>query len=291
MPDGSVIVTEIKTGKLTRVAPDGTKTEVADVGKGPNGLAVGADGALYVCNNGGFSWTEIGDMLIPVGEGGISEPPDYTSGSIQRVDIDTGEVTTLYTECDGNRLNGPNDIVVDKDGGLWFTDLGKSRARDVDKGFLYWAKPDGSEIREVAVGGHGYNGIGLSPDGARLYTVETNTARLYAFEIGGPGELKGTPGPTGSGGQLLGAGTMHDMFDSLAIEENGNICVATLGAEPGISVFSPDGKLVERVSMPDPLTTNICFTGDDMKTAFITLSLFGKLAKVEWARPGLRLNF
>src|SRR5207244_747413 len=116
MPDGSVILTEIKSGHLTRVAPDGTKSLVADVGKGPNGLAVGADGALYVCNNGGFIWTEIGDMNIPVGANGVSQPPDYTSGAIQRVDVDTGAVTELYTSCDGNRLNGPNDIVVDKDG-------------------------------------------------------------------------------------------------------------------------------------------------------------------------------
>lgn len=290
LPDGSVIVVEIKPGKITRVAPDGTKTEVADVGGGPNGLAIGPDGALYVTNNGGFIWTEIGDMNLPIGPGGASEPPDHTGGSVQRVAIDTGEVTTLYTECDGNRLNGPNDIVFDQDGSFWFTDLGKTRERDVDRGFIYWAKADGSEIRQVASGNHGFNGIGLSPDGSRLYSVETSTAHLYAWDIAGPGELTGGNPLTG-GGIFLGAGQPLQAFDSLAIEENGNICVATLIHEAGITVFDPDGKIVETVGFADPLTTNICFGGDDMRTAYVTLSASGRLAKAPWSRPGLRLSF
>ncbi len=290
MPDGTVVLTEIKTGKLTRVAPDGTKTEVADVGGGPNGLAVGADGALYVCNNGGFIWTEIGEMNIPIGANGVSQPADYTSGSIQRVDIDTGGITTLYTACGDNRLNGPNDMVVDQEGGLWFTDLGKTRERDVDRGFIYWAKPDGSEIKQVAAGNHGYNGIGLSPDGSRLYSVETSTAQLFAWDIAGAGELTGGNPLTG-GGIFLGSGHVHALFDSLAIEENGNICVATLIHEPGITVFNPDGQVIEQVEFPDPMPTNICFGGDDMGTAWVTLSAMGKLARASWSRPGLKLRF
>jgi gluconolactonase len=290
MPDGSVIVVEIKTGKLTRVAPDGTKSEVADVGGGPNGLAIGPGGALYVCNNGGFIWTEIGEMNIPVGPNGVSQPPEYTNGSIQRVDLETGAVTTLYTACGENRLNGPNDMVVDKDGGLWFTDLGKTRERDVDRGFIYWAKADGSEIRQVALGNTGYNGIGLSPDGSRLYSVETSTARLYAWDIAGPGEVTGGNPLTG-GGIYLGEGKTHMLFDSLAIEENGNICVATLLTEPGITVFNPDGQIVDQVEFPDPMPTNICFGGNDMRTAWVTLSALGKLAKAPWSRPGLKLNY
>lgn len=290
MADGSVIVTEIKTGMLTRVAPDGEKSTVADVGGGPNGLAIGADGALYVCNNGGFLWSDMAGMNIPIGPNGVSQLPDHTGGSIQRVDISTGVVTTLYTECDGNRLNGPNDIVVDKDGGLWFTDLGKTRERDADRGFIYWAKPDGSAIRQIAIGGTGYNGIGLSPDGSRLYSVETSAGHLFAWDITGPGEVTGGNPLTG-GGIFLGHGPVHALFDSLAIEANGNIAVATLLTGPGITVFNPDGQIVELVEMPDPMPTNICFSGDDMQTAHVTLSAMGKLARIDWARPGLKLNF
>ena len=80
MADGSIILVEIKIGKLTRVAPDGTKSEVADVGGGPNGLAVGAGGAMYVCNHVGFIWTEIGEVNVTFGPNGVSKPHEETSG-------------------------------------------------------------------------------------------------------------------------------------------------------------------------------------------------------------------
>jgi gluconolactonase len=74
------------------------------------------------------------------------------------------------------------------------------------------------------------------------------------------------------------------------MEESGNICVATIG-ESGISVISPTGELVEFVATPDIFTTNICFGGDDMRDAYITLSGTGKLVKTRWARPGLKLRY
>ena len=59
MPDGSVIVVEIAGQRLTRVAPDGTKTTIAEMGGGPNGAAMGPDGKIYVCNNGASTGTRI----------------------------------------------------------------------------------------------------------------------------------------------------------------------------------------------------------------------------------------
>ena len=128
MPDGSVILVEIEAGRLTRVQPSGAKEIVAEPGGGPNGAAMGADGACYVCNNGGFKWAydeEPGSMR-PVGQA-----DDYVTGRIERIDIQTGKVETLYDNCNGNRLSGPNDIVFDRKGNMWFTDLGKARARDL----------------------------------------------------------------------------------------------------------------------------------------------------------------
>ncbi len=86
MDDGSVIFVEIKAGKLTRLAPDGTLSTVATTGGGPNGAAIGPDGAIYVCNNGGFAWYEQDGLLLP---GNAAD--DYTTGRIERVDIATGE--------------------------------------------------------------------------------------------------------------------------------------------------------------------------------------------------------
>ena len=145
MPDGSVILVEIEAGRLTRIAPDGTKQTVAEPGGGPNGAAIGPDGKCYVCNNGGFNWHEADGILRPV-----SQADDYSGGQIEKIDLDTGAVEVLYSQCGDNRLNGPNDIVFDGDGGFWFTDLGKARARDMDRGAVYYARTDGSLIVEVA---------------------------------------------------------------------------------------------------------------------------------------------
>jgi gluconolactonase len=176
MGDGSVLLVEIKRGTLTRVRPDGGQEIVANLGGGPNGAAIGPDGKVYVCNSGGFEWFDLDGLTVPG-----DEPGNYTGGMIQRVDAGTGRVETLYTECDGHPLKGPNDIVFDAAGGFWFTDLGKSRKRDMDRGGLYYALPDGSEIREVVYPLFTPNGVGLSADGRRVYVAETMTARTGAI--------------------------------------------------------------------------------------------------------------
>jgi gluconolactonase len=278
MPDGSVIVTEIRGGRLTRVLPDGTKTTVAETGGGPNGLAVGPDGALYVCNNGGMT---------------RSAP----RGSIQRVDIATGKVETLYSEATNAPLCAPNDIVFDTHGGFWFTDHGKTRldTRTRDVVGVFYARPDGSACHEVIFPLENPNGIGLSPDGKTLFVAETYTCKLWAFTIKGPGEIEKVPPAdgglrVGGGGRFVYSPTGLRYFDSLAVEANGNVCVAMCGAG-GIAVISPAGELVDVFETGDAFTTNICFGGADMRTAWITLSGSGRLVKTQWPRPGLELNY
>ena len=80
------------------------------------------------------------------------------------------------------------------------------------------------------------------------------------------------------------------MFDSLAVDAEGNVCVATL-INGGITVVSPDGASVEHIPMPDRYTTNICFGGDDLTTAYATLSNSGRLVAFDWPRPGLALSY
>ena len=285
MADGSVILTEIERGQITRIAPDGSKSVVATPGGGPNGLAIGPDGKLYCCNNGGFNWNEAGGFLAPHG---IAD--DYSGGRIERIDINTGEVEILYKSGDfGCTLRGPNDIVFDGHGGFWFTDHGKVdyRARCLDIVGIFYAKADGSHIEEVIFPSYNPNGIGLSPDGTRLYAAETYTCRLTAFNVIAPGKVDDAAGPGGPGIPVYRPAG-YKFFDSLGIEECGNICVATIG-ECGISVISPEGELVEFVATDDIFTTNICWGGPDMKTAYVTLSGSGRLAAIDWARPGLKL--
>jgi gluconolactonase len=285
MPDGSVLLVEIKRGTLTRVAADGRTEVVAECGGGPNGAAIGPDGAVYVCNNGGFEWHEQGGILVPG-----HQPESYRGGSIQRVDLGSGKVTTLYTECDGHPLRGPNDIVFDTSGGFWFTDHGKTRPRDRDRTGVYYARPDGSSIREVIFPLDAPNGIGLSPDGKRLYVAETWSGRVWGWDVVGPGAVVFPSSIGPQTGVLLAGLPGYQLLDSLAVDGAGNVCVATL-VNGGITVISPDGSKIEHIATGDPLTTNICFGGSDRRTAYLTLSGTGRLATMEWPRPGLRLAY
>jgi gluconolactonase len=285
LADGSVIVVEIAGGRLTRVAPDGKKHVIAELGGGPNGAAIGPDGKCYVCNNGGFAWhKDANGHLRPTGRA-----EDYKSGRIEQVDIETGRARVLYDSCDGIPLKGPNDIVFDKAGGFWFTDLGKIYGRLMDRGAVYYARTDGSLIKEAIFPVMTPNGVGLSPDGKTLYVSETETSRLWSFPITGEGELSKEPWPSPNGGRLVHGLPGYQRFDSLAVEQGGNICVATL-VRAGVSVISPDGKLVEFHEASEVYCTNICFGGKDMRTAFLTLSGSGRLIAVDWPRAGLVLN-
>ena len=287
MPDGSVVLVEIRGKRLTRVYPDGRKEVVADIPGGPNGAALGPDGKMYLCNNGGFSWIPTRNTFMP----GPASAAEYIGGSIQRVDLQSGKVETLIDKCGEHRLNGPNDLVFDKHGGLWFTDLGKRRTRDMDLGGLYYLKPGMKEIVEGAFGVMPANGIGLSPDENTVYVAETPTARLWAYELSGPGEVKPRdPIYRGERGKPIAGLGGYQMFDSLAVEASGNVCVATL-ISGCISVIAPDGTLVEQVPTGDRMTTNVAFGGPDLKTAYITLSGKGELVAMDWPRPGLPLNF
>lgn len=284
LADGSVLVVEIKGGRLIRVLPDGTKQVAAELGGGPNGAAIGPDGAAYVCNNGGFNWiTEANGYRRPHGRA-----DGYTGGSIQRVDLATGAITTLYTHCEGVPINGPNDIYFDVQGDMWFTDHGKTYGRQMDCGAVYHAAADGSWIRQAIFPMVTPNGCGLSPDEKTLYVSETETGRLWHWPVTGRGEVAKQPWPSPNGGTLVGQATGYQRFDSMAIEENGNICVATL-VTGGISVFSPEGEKLEYWQGPEPYCTNICFGGEDMRTAYITVSGTGLLIAVAWPRPGLKL--
>lgn len=281
LPDGDLLVVEIVSGWITRVKPTGTLERLIRVGGGPNGLAVGPDGRGYVCNNGGMPASAAAELGFTLGE----TPSSRITPCIQAVDFAAGTVETLYEACDGWALQAPNDLVFDAHGGFYFTDFGARGRRTRTRGRVLYAQADGSAINEVIGPIDEPNGIGLSPDGATLYVAQTESARLWAFKLNGPGVARTGHGP-GLGGRLLFVCPDLRWFDSLAVEAGGNICVGTL-LQGAITVVSPDGGLVEQIPLDDPMPTNLCFGGDDGRTAYVTCSSSGTIREIAWPRPGL----
>ncbi len=283
MEDGSVLLVEVRSGLIKRIDANGDVTTFADCGGGPCGLAFGPNGDLFVCNNGGNAYRP--DHFV-----GAGPAPDYEGGSIQKVDARTRGVSTLYTHCGEHRLSAPNDIVFDNHGGFYFSEMGKRHPRHRDHGGLYYAKSDGSFITEVAYHIAAANGVGLSPDERTLYVAETETCRLWAFDIVEPGKVRKEGFPSPHGGRLICGLPGFQRFDSLAVTASGNICVATL-VTGCISVISPEGELLDQVSFPDCYVTNICFGGAQLRSAYITMAETGRLVMLPWDEAGLALNF
>jgi len=320
--DGSIILVEIKGEKLTKVSPNGETTTLAQLPGGPNGAAAGPDGCIYVCNDGGFEWMPIPninkDKIIWVG-GNEPEGPAYTGGALQKVDVLSGQVITLFTDCTERgypdptgapssawnpafELKGPDDLVFDETGGIWFSDFGKTRERDRDITGLYYVSPDLKTITQMAYPLNSPNGIALSPDGKRLYFALTYERKVMYFELSEPGKIKRNTA-TMDGSYLLTADLEGQaILDSMAIDVEGNLYLATMlpeGNTPvvngGISIISPDGAVdYIEIVIPDgsiaPLPSNICFGGDDMKTAYITCGGSGYLLKMPSSIAGLKLN-
>lgn len=314
MADGSIVLVELEAGTLTRIAPDGTRSVIAALGGSPNGVAVGPDGRFYVCNSGGFNFVYF-DKGVPSRTktpGSIclttDQPLSYKGGSIQWVDGKTGQFGTLYDKFDAGEenkpnilpLKGPDDLVFDGTGGFWFTDWGKSRPRERDITGVFYARADGSGIKEVLFPLNAPNGIALSPDGTRLYVAETYTRRVLCWTLSAPGTLA-NPRMAGVPDLLTAHPPRQGILDSMKVDVEGNVYVATLlpnGNNPasngGITVISPAGVVLDfietaigNVNEFEPLPSNLCFGGPDRKTAFITCGGSGRLVSCRMQVAGL----
>lgn len=313
MPDGSVLLVDIKNECLTRVRPDGSPEVVAKIPGGPNGAAIGPDGLVYVCNNGGFTWTEMplpNKQVLSVGE---YQAASYQGGSIQTLDLASGALKTIYTDCEigtdmtglgvrpprevarPSSLRGPDDLVFDGAGGFWIADFGKARPRERDTTGIYYARTDGTYIREKIFPLDGPNGIALSPAGDRLYASLTFRRQLLYWELDGPGSIRPNP-DTIDGAHVLNAALPGDL-DSIKVDSQGNIYALTILRKKtpfcngGVTVVSPQGEILEffEIALPGlfvPMPSNLCWGGPDRRTAYITCGASDMLVKVRTSIPG-----
>lgn len=287
MPDGSIVLSEMAAGRITRVGADGSRTVVADVGGGPNGVGLLPDGRLVVCQNGG---SEFGIGWWPYDFDGsaylfrpVGAAADPVTPQLQLVGVD-GSVHTLATEFEarGHRptpLVRPSDVCVDADGGIYITDGGTTHGRSRTMTGLLYGRADG-RFAEVVYPLEMPNGVALSPDGGHLYVAETRTRRIWEFELAGPGRIVGGRGlaTVPSGGPLNIGGA-----DGVCVARDGTIIVATLGAG-GVTAFTPTGELCGTLALDDPMTTNVTLSIDEV-TLFITLASTGRLVAVDdWRR-------
>lgn len=271
-PDGTLYVTEIGGGRITAIAPNGTKRTFAETGGAPNGAALGPDGYLYVTNNGGKN-------------------PGY----IQRIDPH-GKVEKLYEQCDGQPFQGPNDLVMDTHSGFYFTDPSPLTREGTKFGHLYYARRDGSAVKRMQYLFLLPNGIALTPDDATLIVLESLTSRVWAIPIESPGVLGQVDAGARSGSPrswpvsaLLTTVPQPAAPDGMCVDAAGNllICAHNGGI---VSVHTPDGTLFSQIAVEDRRLTNCCFGGDDFHTLYITESGLGRIVTVRWERAGLRLH-
>ena len=312
LADGSLICADVKAGAVLHFLPDSTNPgkflapKSIALGGSPNGCAVGPDGAIYVCNSGGFSFETFGPPKLPYT---LSVPTvqakDYAGGQIQRLDLAGGifETWCATNSCltDPRGLRGPDDLVFDSDGGLWFTDWGKSDGITRDMTGVYYV-PKGSRSPVMKIPERmSPNGISLSKDQKRLYVAESIPRWIVYWELSDYGTIK--PSTKLDGSYLLTAKIPFcGQLDSMCLDDEGNLYVATYlpkGLDPSvngfITVVSPKGEILEYIEFdigaPEPLPSNICFGGPNRKTAFMTLGGTGRIVSCQMKIPGLKHSF
>jgi gluconolactonase len=254
---GAIWFTEITGGFVSRWTPESGVERIGNTGGGPNGATAGADGSLYVTQN-----------------GGMGAGPRTTPG-IQRVAAD-GSVDVVATEVAGVRLDGPNDLAFGDDGRLWFTDpRGDSDPnRNGEPGRIFAIDPTTGEGELVIELDPVFpNGIGFLADGTLVWT-ESFTRRVMRLVDGTPEVIIELPERHWPDGFCVGA--------------DGRLYVASTFAHC-VSVID-DGRIVDRLVCGDGMITNCCFGGPDGTDLYLTESRHGTLWRFPVGVEGLALR-
>jgi len=262
--DGTLVVTSVAGGCLYRVWPEQHRREVlADTGGGANGAVAASDGGFLVTQNGGFDFSAVGLFEDP-------PPVRYATPGLQRVGPD-GDVD--YVADVG--FHAPNDLCVDADGTVWFTDPGHYPPPEPPIGRVLALRPDGS-VETVADGFWYCNGIALDPDGELVVVERAGLQRVAKDGSRREWVCK-----------LLGRGG----GDGFCLDAEGNYYVAST-IEHGVRVLDAGGRELDFLEIDGQgVTTNCCFGGPDGRWLFATDAVPGRVVVWEGLpTPGLPMR-
>ena len=250
---GTLYFTDIPNATIHALKTDGKISAFTEDSKHSNGLLVAADGRLLGCQ---------------------------MDGRVVAYDVGSDEVTVLADSYQGNRFNAPNDLVIDSEGGIYFTDplfrAPKPLPQEVQA--VYYIAASGV-VSRVTGDLAAPNGIALSPDGKRLYVAPSHQAEMLVYDVQGPGKI--------SNGRTLCRLTQPDGKDNtggdgMAVDVKGNLYITT---NLGVEIFSPSGMSIGLVAFPEQ-PANVTFGGPKGTTMYVTART--GLYRVEMPIAGLK---
>jgi gluconolactonase len=234
---GNVYFSDIPNERIHKVDKDGTLSIFREKSNRSNGLKVNARGGIVACE---------------------------VAGRVVAISPDGKNVRVLADKFNDKPFNAPNDLVIDKQGGVYFTDPAFGAAKPLPQGktCVYYIAP-GGKVTRVVDDLNNPNGVMLSPDEKTLYVIPTGPAEMMAYPVESPGSvgrgrvfgtLQGRDGKKGTGG------------DGCTIDAKGNLYVTS---QIGVQVFDPAGKFQGNIAFPEQ-PANVAFGGPDMKTLYVT---------------------
>ena len=233
IPAGKIHRFVVPKDRPATIGPFEVETWLAPSGN-TNGLCFGRDGLLLACQ---------------MGQG----------RRVVAIDPKTKSITPVAERFEGKRFNAPNDLWVDADNGIWFTDPAYERTpadTELDAEAVYFLSSDRTTVTRVANGFARPNGIVGSPDGKTLYVTDRKGGVTWAFPILGPGRL----------GERMRFN--DDGCDGFAIDDHGNLYGTPKAAL--VRIWAPDGTVIGAIPLPDS-PSNVTFGGVDRKTLFATV--------------------
>jgi gluconolactonase len=238
--DGNIYFSDIPNSRVHKVDTKGELSVFREKTNGANGLMLNAKGEIVACEMG--------------------------AGRVVAYSADGKDVRVIADKYEDKRFNAPNDLVLDKAGGVYFTDPSFNAPKPLPQGktCVYYVAADGKVTRLID-DLKNPNGVILSPDEKTLYVIPTGPAEMMSYPVEGPGKLgkgkvfcklvgkDGKPG-SGSGG------------DGCTIDTKGNLYVTST---IGIQVFDPEGKFLGAIAIPEQ-PANVTFGGTKMQTLYVT---------------------